>query len=251
MNLNKKEFIYSDSKGENITTEIIHVVFDNFSDLVETLDNEFVDIIHADSAFNLTATKREIKNLIKDKSQKQKYGIVAEFFAHIVLRQLGYNQECLFKNLEENSMKKGFDGLYEIAGNFWLMESKSAYTNSIHKDKIKEATNDLKDRIENFHKNNPWLNAVYHISSLENGKRNETLKNQIRNLSLDYSNGIKHDLREFRIIPVSTLFVKNIQILDEMVESIKLLLEGNDYKDIIIVCIDHYVYKEFLEYLEI
>lgn len=251
MNLNKKEFIYSNSEGQNITTELFHIVFDNFSDLAATLDNEFVDIVHADATYDLTATKIEIKKLLETKPLNQKYGSVAEFFAHIVLRKLGYTQECLFKNLEESSMKKGFDGLYENAGKFWLMESKSAYTSSKHKNKIYDAITGLQDKIEKIQTNNPWMNAVNHILVLQNGNTNESLKNQIRELSQEYIKGITHKIKEFRIIPVSTLFIKNTQSLDEIISSIQSLLNGQEYQAIKIICIDHYVYNEFMNYLEI
>lgn len=41
-------------------------------------------------------------------------GAVAEFFVHLYLNILGLKQECLFLNLEENSIKKGFDSSIQI-----------------------------------------------------------------------------------------------------------------------------------------
>lgn len=249
MNIQNKKVSYFDSTSHNQTAKIYYVIFNDFDDLTITINNELVDIVHADLCYDLAYTKKEIYELISEKSQKQKYGLVAEFFSHLVLRNLGYNQRCLYKNLEESSMKKGFDGLYTHCGEFWLVESKAAYTNVTHSDKIDEAISDLKTKVETKQKNNPWLNAVNHIYAIKSKKQNIKLQDQIKKLSIEYIKGIKHSISEFNIIPVSTLFIKNPQSLNKIVEDIKNLINGKTYKNIIVICIDNYIFEEFITYL--
>ena len=78
-------------------------------------------------------------------------GSIAEFIVHLYLKACGFSQECLFKNLEEGSIKKGFDGYYTYSNEEWIMESKSGSikTSGItHRAKIKEAYDDLKNKID-------------------------------------------------------------------------------------------------------
>ena len=82
------------------------------------------------------------------KDDTTKIGAVAEFFIHLFLRELGYKQEFLFYNLEERSIKKGFDGYFSQGETQFIVESKSGFEstrNISHKAKIKEAYNDGAD----------------------------------------------------------------------------------------------------------
>lgn len=247
MNRTQRKITYNGTKS----AELNHVLFDSLLELQKTIDNEFVDIMHADPYnYDLSSTKNELLDFINSKTLKQKYGIVAEFFAHLTLRQLGYTQQCIFKNLEESSMKKGFDGLYSLNDDFWLAESKSAYTETTHIAKLQEAINDLKAKIEIKSNNNPWMNAANHIMVLENGKRNESIKERIKKLSSEYQKGICHKLEDYNIIPISTLFIENSQDINTIELCCKSLLEDNNYNKIIFICLDNYVYDEFLKYLE-
>ncbi len=247
MDIAKKIINYSNNKS----AELNYVLFNSLSDLKKIIDNEFVDIMHADpNNYDLTSTKKELLNFINSKALKQKYGTVAEFFAHLTLRQMGYTQQCIFKNLEESSMKKGFDGLYALNSDFWLAESKSGYTETTHTAKIQEAINDLREKIEIKSNNNPWMNAANHIMVLENGKRDEGIKARIKKLSSDYQKGVVHKLEDYNIIPISTLFIHSSQDLNAIELWCKGFLADKNYNKIIFICLDNYVYEEFLKYLE-
>ena len=247
MNITKETINYD----ATISAELNYVLFNSLSDLRKIIDDEFVDIMHADpDTYDLSSTKRELLDFITSKAPKQKYGTVAEFFAHLTLRQMGYTQQCIFKNLEELSMKKGFDGLYALNNDFWLAESKSAFTNATHTAKIQEAINDLRKKIEDKSSNNPWMNAAHHIFALQNGKRNESITNRIKKLSSEYQRGICHKLEDYNIIPISTLFIQNTQDFDTIKTWCEDFLKDKSYNKIIFICLDNYVYDEFLEYLE-
>lgn len=138
-------------------------------EFIQFLDSEICKICEGDENefSNISSVKIKMKNFICGKDERQKHGIVAEFICHLFLRSLDYKQLFLFKNLEENSLKKGFDGLYKKSGEMWLFESKSSRTNNTsHEVKIKEAYNDLKAKIEGTNNSrsgyNPWENACNH-----------------------------------------------------------------------------------------
>ena len=91
----------------------------------EVLDKNFVLICEGNSGSDLATVKTHVKNLFSTKQQDWIMGATAEFFVHLYIRLTGYKQECLFLNLEENSIKKGFDGYYSKNNIEWLMESKA------------------------------------------------------------------------------------------------------------------------------
>ena len=250
MKIISREINYKNIKQETVKTNLFYLTFSSFKEIKDKINNEFVDIVSADPEYDLKPMKLEVKNFLAHKTDEQKHGAVAEFFAHIVLRELGYIQQCLFLNLEDNSMKKGFDGLYIFDSSFWIMESKSAITNKVHRDKIHEALDCISDSIEGRTSNNPWKNAVNHVLCMENSKRDESIKKRIKRLSKDYLGNKFHKANEFNLIPVSTLFLSNVQTIDDMVKDINALLLNSIYKNIVVVCLDNYIYDEFLEYLE-
>lgn len=250
MDISVEKIKYKNVNQEIMTTNLYYVKFSSFEEVENKINNEFVDIVRADHTYELQPTKHEVKKFLDKKTEKQKYGAVAEFFAHVVLREMGYTQQCLYRNLEENSMKKGFDGLYLHNNSYWIMESKSSITSQLHKDKINEAIDCIGDSIEGRTTNNPWSNAVYHILALQNEKSDTTIIKKIKQLSKDYQENKMHNLTEFNLIPVSTLFVENKQSVEEIINDINNLFSKATYKDIIVVCLDNYVYNEFMHYLE-
>ena len=147
-------------------------------------------------------------------------------------------------------MKKGFDGLYEKNNVFWLVESKSSYLKSTHPKKISEAVEDLRSKVETIQNNNPWMNAVHHIYVVQNKLTNNSLKSRVEMLSAEYQRGITHKLSEFNIVPVSTLFIENEQNFEEIINALKIIFEGQNYRELLIICIDNYVFDCFLKYLE-
>ena len=219
-----------------VEVNIYHLFLDDLSKISEIIENEIVDIWDPSIAFSLNEVKKDIYNVILTKSDNQKHGICAEFFMHLFLRNLKFSQLCLFSNLEESSMKKGFDGLYEFSNDFWIAESKSAIVESKHKDKIKEALNDINQRIENSKekKKNPWKNAIHHMM-IRKKDNSGSLAKKIQSLSRDYINDISHKSYEFNIIPASTLFVDNNQSDEEITSDIKSLLLSRKFKKRIII----------------
>lgn len=237
-----------DVSNNDIEINIFHYTLFNFLDVKIFIENEITDIWNPNLGYSLDNIKKDIYNNIKEKTNMQKHGMCAEFFMHLILRDLGYNQKCLFSNLEERSMKKGFDGFYEYNNEFWIAESKCAITNAKHKDKIKEALDSIEEKINNTNGNDPWKNAISHINNRVKIDENQSLIKKVAALSQDYINNISHTSSEFNIIPTSTLFVNN-QTNKEIKEEINDLIFTKKIKEMMILCIDNNVYDEFIKYL--
>lgn len=97
--------------------------------------------------------------------------------------------------------------------------------------------------------NDPFKNAVNHIKAVRDDF-NKTLLEDVRELSLDYSNGIYTDISDYNIIPTSTLFVDHAQLVDEIEKDLINIIDGKEFADIILVCIDSKVISDFFLYLE-
>lgn len=81
-----------------------------------------VPIREGNSGSDLQIAKSELLEFLNRKKESTiRMGAVAEFFIHLLLNTLNFKQECLFANLEENSIKKGFDGYYSINDCEWIM----------------------------------------------------------------------------------------------------------------------------------
>lgn len=82
------------------------------ADMKDLLDKYFVSICEGDSDSEISLVKQRLAKFLKTKNEETQMGAVAEFLVHLYLNQLNFKQEFLFFNLEENSIKKGFDGLF-------------------------------------------------------------------------------------------------------------------------------------------
>lgn len=117
-------------------------------EITKQIDDQLVQICEGDSDSDLDLVKSNFLKFLETKDERTKIGAVAEFFVHLYLRQMKLKQEFLFFNLEEGSIKKGFDGFFSSETEEYLVESKSglASTDGIsHKNKIKEAYSDISD----------------------------------------------------------------------------------------------------------
>ncbi|MCK5613673.1 hypothetical protein KAR91_68040 [Candidatus Pacearchaeota archaeon] len=184
-------------------------------------------------------------------------GAIAEFFIHLHLNKCGYQQECLFKNIEASkAIKKGFDGYYSKNGEGWMMESKSGKItthNISHKDKVEEAFNDLSDKIGGGGNNNPWENAYHHACL---AKTNADILKNIKDLSDKYTREIFSEIKDYNIIPGSTIFLDNKLAVIPEVEDINFIerdiskwLKTKEYKKMHIVCVTKKTKDIFLGYL--
>jgi hypothetical protein len=226
--------------------------------LKEYLDEHFVNICEGNSGTSLNEVKKIIIEFLKTKDDRTKMGATAEFFLHLYLKSIGFKQECLFLNLEERSIKKGFDGYYSLNNEEFIMESKSGSSktkNISHNDKIKEAYTDLKNNLSGKStksKNNPWKNAYNHASHIDVGTGSNIRKN-IKELSDNYNKSIYHEVKNFNIIPTSTIFLEDIwsdEYSKDIIDRLETLSKSLEFKQLTIICITKKSINIFQQYLE-
>lgn len=127
----------------------LHILKVNLYDdkLISLINKYLVKICEGDDSQEIIKVKKRLLKFIESKQETTKMGAIAEFFIHLYLNDSNYKQEFLFFNLEETSIKKGFDGVYTKENEMYIIESKSGdeSTKTIsHISKLKEAYSDLK-----------------------------------------------------------------------------------------------------------
>ena len=241
------------------SASVIFIDYDVDDSLSEFIDQHFVSICYGNRNSSLQTVKRDIKLYLSGKTQKQKIGAVAEFFAHLYFVNCGYKQECMFKNMEEASAKKGFDGIYSDERGYWVMESKARnYSKKItHSSIISKAYSDLEDKFSgkshNGELNNPWRNAYNHAL---HGDINSSasLKKQFNQLADDYTNCKYRKCSDFNIIPCSTIIndeIRDVVKRNKLINQIKKRIVKFQYKRIVCVAVSNRIFDFFLKYLEV
>ena len=212
----KSEFI---DQNANLSIYVIDIK-EMSQKLKSTIDEHILRVWEGRENYDTTIgdVKLKIKNFLKNKLNENLQqnnlndlymGAVAEFFIHIFLNNLGFEQECTFKNLEERSIKKGFDGYYSDNNKTWIMESKSGLSTSVggnHKNKLSEAYRQLRHKITTCDENdnNPWENAFNHAKVVD---ARDSILQQLKKLSNQFEHRlINNDIKDFNLIPCSTIF---------------------------------------------
>lgn len=224
------------------------------------LDENFVSICEGNSDTPLSTVKRRVSNLFSTKREDWIMGATAEFFVHLYIRLNGYKQECLYLNLEENSIKKGFDGYYSFSGAEWIMESKAGAASSVngtHSSKVSLAMRDLEKKVSGTDSqsgnvsNNPWQEAYSHASQVDVGTADSIRKN-IKHLANEYTNGKYHLIDEFNTMPCGTIFLGGTwlqydhDIMRHNIIDLKSCLKG---KNVHVICVTQKSTKLFQEYI--
>ncbi|MFZ8169854.1 hypothetical protein ACO1HB_13550 [Alteromonas macleodii] len=222
------------------------------------IDKHIVEICEGQSGSDVELVKKNLLKFIETKSKETKYGAVAEFFVHLCVREMGLRQEFLFRNLEEGSIKKGFDGYFSQGKNTFMVESKSgacSTKNISHTTKIKEAYNDLKGIVSgnsSKSKNNPWRNAYNHARHADVGS-SKSIYQKLKILSDKYDEEDFGNILDFRIIVASTIFRENNNSPDfhsQILSSPKNLLEKFKSEQTKIICLTKQTYEAFILYLK-
>ncbi len=240
----------------------LHVI--NIEEITPELKNlidENLPKIHSASEYNLERTKKILRDVFKANVKPYnisdvKMGAIAEFFVHLYFSNLGFQQECLFQNLEDqHSIKKGHDGYYSYEDEAWIMESKSTATKTEHQDNIDLAYSDLKAKISGKNKTDdgrvisPWDNALNHALRVKSSNK---IVDEIKSLSNDFIDGKYHEINDFNIIPASTVFLNGVwQQLnpDEIFQKISECMKGRKFKKINVICVTKRTTHLFLDYL--
>ncbi len=225
-------------------------------DVTRHIDGSIVSICEGATDTGLpTIKQRLIAFLTPKKGSTTEMGAIAEFFGHLYLTEIGFNQEFLFLNLEEGSIKKGFDGYYSLDDEAWIYESKSgsmATEGASHQSKISLAYTDLKEKISGNPANNPWQNAYNHACQIDVGT-GASIRQNLKALARAFTLGTRQDIASFNIIPGSTLFLEgtwtDIDVVG-LAPKLKQLLTTFSFSKIHIICLNKASVDLFWDYLE-
>lgn len=221
------------------------------------IDSRIVNITNGTRERPLKIVKNKLKNfLASKKSSTTEMGAIAEFFIHLYLSMQGYKQECLFFNLEENSIKKGFDGYYSKDDMEWIMESKSGLISTkgiSHKSKVKEAYDDLDNKLKGNVSNNPWENAYNHAKHGDVNTEQSIVTN-IEKFSNEFELDNFKNIKDFNIIPTATIFLDGVWIdndIKRIKDDITKLVPTLTYQKLEIICFTKKSLNIFLDYLNL
>ena len=254
--MNWKDLFNVHKVAVNDKLEITVFEVKEFNSIVkEYLDENLITICEGkNSTSKIGVLKKRIIKLFEEKDEKWKMGAIAEFFIHLYINLIGYEQACIFLNLEENSIKKGFDGYYTLNNIPWIMESKSGsiLTSGIsHKLKLKEAIADLKEKVEGKTRNNPWQNAYSHACNC-NVTATSEIRECIKQLADDYFLDSFHALEEFNIMPCATLFLNNDwkpKGKEDILNDANTAIENAKYKCAHLICVTQGSIEIFIKYI--
>ena len=191
----------------------------------------------------------KIKKRLYDFLQRKKgttieMGAVAEFMVHLYMNENGFKQEFIFFNLEERSIKKGFDGYYTIGNEEWILESKSGTISTAgisHASKFSECYADLEKKVKDVSGNNPWRNAYSHACHRPVKSADDIIIN-LKKLAEDFDQGIYKKLENLNLLPAATIFLEGKwQTIDQvnLCSEIQALLTTKKYNGINILCINN------------
>lgn len=240
-------------------TELHVLDFTTFSEsFTIKLKEHLINICTGESSSSLDIVKIRLKNFLSTKKEDTQSGAIAELLIACYLKILGYKQEYLYFNLEEGSIKKGFDGYYSNRGNTYIMESKSTLVSTkvkCHKNKVGEAYLDLKSYVEGKSKkgtNNPWRNAYNHASHSD-VKSKKSVKQKLNALADNFDLKKFNLIEDFNIIPCSTIysFPKESPCPNLSVLSQKLAFIDIKAKKKIIICIKSNAISSFFNFLDL
>lgn len=243
--------------NENVNLHIFELK-EITADIKEFIDSKIVNITNGTRKIDLKIVKNKLKKFLSSKKgSTTEMGAIAEFFIHLYLSTQGYKQECLFTNLEEGSIKKGFDGYYSKNKSEWIMESKSGLNTTkgiSHKSKIKEAYDDLDKKLKGNVKNNPWENAYNHAKHGDTNTKESSIVKIIEKNSNDFENNIFKNIAYFNVIPSATIFLDGIWIdndINKIKEDITNLVSTLLYQKLEIICFTKKSLNLFLNYLDL
>jgi hypothetical protein len=225
-------------------------------DITAHIDASIVSICEGATDTGIdTIKQRLIADLASKKGSTLEMGTIAEFFGHLYLTEIGFNQEFLFLNLEERSIKKGFDGYYSHNDETWIYESKSGSIETkgvSHESKISSAYSDLKGKISGNPANNPWQNAYNHACHIDVGT-GTSIRQNLKALSRAFTQGTRQDIASFNIIPGSTLFLEGAWTdidVDSLAPKLEQLMTTFNFSKIHIICVNKASIDLFWDYLE-
>lgn len=207
-------------KHSSTSSWVCHI--ESFSDdLKREIATRLASICHGESKVKCAAkiysykeTLREFCKRYESKSEETKKGMIGELLSHIIiLKEFPKLQPASpYFNMEEGSIKKGFDLILfdKSSQGIWISEVKSGEAGNNSSDLktislLNTAKNDLKSRL-NEPEISIWLNAINGASlALKSGKAKAQIKAILENIANDAAKG-KASSAKKDVILISVLF---------------------------------------------
>lgn len=214
-------------------------------------------------SYNYQSTIASFLERYEKKTVDTKKGMIGEFLSHILITSLfdGYEIASAFFNLEEKSIKKGFDLiLYNTNDDSaWITEVKSG---NLHKNKdhdqttavlLNTAKSDLNKRL-NEQETQYWHNAINHVRASvhdEKDYRNTLIKILREDCSNNAAAGDAKS-KDKSVVLVANLFepmdtLISSQPAQVMAES---LSDGNTFNRAIVLTVQKNTYEKVISFLQ-
>lgn len=236
-------------------------------DLKDIIRKNLTSICHgsAHSGSALYSYKSTLKSFLErydKKTDNTKKGIIGEFISHLMMIESfnNFKISSAFFNLEEKSIKKGFDLIvYDSKDNsVWITEVKSG---NLHKDKSHDETTkellntakiDLVSRL-NEQEVQYWLNAINHVrSSVQeaNDYKDALITILDSNYGSNAANG-KASSKDKNVILVSNLFeALDTKVTINPVKSAYNEITGSSlFQKIIVLSVQKGTYENIVNFL--
>lgn len=249
--------VISTSKLMDIEIYLIHVgdMYDQFKNF---LNENLSSICKGEYHINdFKYVKMELKEFLEGKKSdpNKLMGSISELYAHLFFKSQGFSNKFVYLNLEENSMKKGFDGYFVKDDISWILDSKSGNHTTVnisHRNKLLEAHRSAKSQILGETNNNPWKNAFNHAN---NGdvRAERSLLQTIQTFSNKYMDKNYILPQELNVILSSTIFWFDQwreQPITNLISDLKDIEKNFEFDKTIIFCSNQKTYEDFLNYLE-
>lgn len=213
------------------------------------------------SLYNYKNTLSELIKRYENKNKEKQIGLIGELIVHVLIRTelLDFSIDSPYFNLEERSVKKGFDIVLDkpANGTLWIAEVKSG---EIHQNKtstqtivelINTAKNDLRTRLSDNSDNKKtqlWLNAIHGAKlALEHIPDK---KQAIVSILEENSEGSNSS--NINVILVGSLFHDIIDKFDsnKALEKKKKIDKESIFNDVFVIAIQKHTYEAIYDFLK-
>ena len=219
------------------------------------------DAVSSESIFSsYKQTLREFNKRYNSKSENIKKGMIGELLTHILIFKTHPDFEPAnpFFNMEEGSIKKGFDLIIfdKKLHQMWILEVKSGNAkamnaNTFNNNLLNTAKNDLKKRL-NENETNLWLNAINGAKiALSSGKVkdriNQILENCYNEAADERQGG---DSKNIILASVTYKSTTDPITLVEVKKKGKKIIDEKLFMNVIIFSIQKETYQRIAEFLK-
>lgn len=208
--------------------------------------------------YSYPKTLQSFLDRFKNKSEKTKKGMIGELLAHVLIGELSPKLECLsvYKNMEERSIKKGFDIIYfhQTSQNIWYSEVKSGSStdkkvgsNEYNLRLLKRSRNGI---LEMFDKKRDelWQSAMIQVKlAVSPGTKIKKMRDLLTKDAPDKKRGIK----KRNVILVSVLYheLTDKLTIAEVAKYLAEVAKENVFENAVAFCIQKKTYQKVSEFL--